>query len=192
MRRSFLSTILVFPLVLGLMGCARSESVASCFVSHSAALSSSSVNLNFNPPFMDELAQSFEMPTSETVSKVHLKLSKLGSPTENIVVTVETDLAGAPSGVLVNGLATKTMDVEDVADGAWVTFEFASSFSLTKNTTYWIVLRGTYPASSVNLIRWDGESTNEYEDGQALVETTLPDNWQADATARDFFFRVGC
>jgi hypothetical protein len=74
----------------------------------------------------------------------------VGSP-GNITVRIETDSAGVPSGTLVNAAATITQaNPFSSSSFGWGTFNFASAFSLTATTKYWIIVKAAATLSSTN------------------------------------------
>lgn len=108
----------------------------------------------------DKLAQSFQIQADATIKKTRLYMAKVGSPTGTMTLRIETDAAGAPSGNLANANATTTVAESTLATSAgWIDFTFSSSFSLTINTTYWLVLSTDRAASNTNYITWSSDAS---------------------------------
>ena len=108
---------------------------------------------------------------------------------ETLTVTIETDNAGAPSGTPVtNGTATtrKAFDVPYIAD-EWYSFTFPTNVSLTSGTTYWLVITGSYTASTTNYIEIDTDTGNGYAAGDSA--TFDGTNWTV-ATNNDLMFSI--
>ena len=57
----------------------------------------------------------------------------------DVTVRIEDDAAGSPSGNLVNANATKTLNNLPLTS-KWIRFKFPGTFTLTNNTSYWIVI----------------------------------------------------
>ena len=78
-----------------------------------------------------------------TSSSLQMILSKVGTPSDNVKITIETDNSGAPSGTPVANGTSNT--VAGTGLSATVpnmqTFTFASPFTLTKGTKYWVVIQ---------------------------------------------------
>lgn len=122
---------------------------------------------------------------SYTVTHCYLYLKKSGTVTPT--VRIETDSSG-PSGTLANANATKTLTDAQVDNSyGWVRVEF-SSFSLTKGTTYWIVVYdGTQREAPANMLYWAGDAALG-SSGSAMYKVGSA-AWAADSTY-DFYFRI--
>lgn len=120
----------------------------------------------------DKLAQSFEISTASTVSEVDLWLKKVGSPTGNLTVEIQTDSAGEPSGTAITNGTSNTVSASTLTTSfADITFSFASNPSLASGTTYWIVLTTADSQSNTNYVVWGADtSTPSYADGEMLGE----------------------
>lgn len=77
-----------------------------------------------------------------TSSTVNVSLIKIGAPTDNITVTIETDSAGSPSGTPVTNGTSNTVagTTLTTTESEYTAFTFASAFSMSAGTTYWAVL----------------------------------------------------
>jgi hypothetical protein len=120
----------------------------------------------------DKLAQSFEISTASTVSEVDLYLKKVGAPTGNLTVEIQTDSAGEPSGTAVTNGTSNTVSASTLTTSfADITFSFASNPSLASGTTYWIVLTTADSQSNTNYVVWGADtSTPSYADGEMYGE----------------------
>jgi hypothetical protein len=116
----------------------------------------------------DLLAQSFQIGATNTVDQVKLFLKKVGNPTGTMTLQIQTDSAGSPSGTLANASATVTVAESSVpATHTWVPFNFATNFSLTVGTTYWLVLSTNRAASATDYIQWGADASSPaYANGQ--------------------------
>jgi hypothetical protein len=88
------------------------------------------------------MAQSVSFGSTTTISSVSFFVGKSGAPADTLVVELQTDSAGVPSGVV---LATSAqVSAADLATtDAWTGFQFPSNVSLSASTTYWLVLGRT-------------------------------------------------
>lgn len=120
----------------------------------------------------DKLAQSFEISTATVISEVDLWLKKVGSPTGNLTVEIQTDSAGEPSGTAVTNGTSNTVSASTLTTSfADITFSFSSNPSLASGTTYWIVLTTADTQSNTNYVVWGADtSTPSYADGEMLGE----------------------
>lgn len=91
-------------------------------------------------------------PSEDVVVKyLTLTLRKISSPSDKVTVRIETDDNGKPSGTLVSELATATSDQSlQTAQNTDYTsrFKFGWNISLSKNTSYWIVISKENEATS--------------------------------------------
>jgi len=84
--------------------------------------------------------QSFQLSDTLTVTAIEIKqLSSVGSPTGNWTLRIETNNAGVPSGTLAN--VNASVVVSPPGNGNTVKGTFATPFSLTGSTIYWIVVQ---------------------------------------------------
>ena len=136
----------------------------------------------------DKLAQSFEVTGSQTPETVDLWLKKVGSPTGTMTLRIETDNSGEPSGTLVHANATTTLAESGLGTSyADVTFTFASAFTISGSTTYWLVLSTDRSASGTNYVVWGADtSTPSYADGEMMSEASS--SWSAESA--DAIFEV--
>lgn len=94
---------------------------------------------------VQDLAQSFQVSTSTSVSSISLTLKKVGTPS-NLTIRVTSDNAGNPSKT---SLATATLS-SSLVTTATSTFmiNFSPTLNLTAGTTYWLVLDGSTALAS--------------------------------------------
>lgn len=114
----------------------------------------------------EKLAQSFTPTLAHSVVQVTIKARKIGSPTGNLWVTVETDNSDNPSGSALGTSAN--IDVStlstDVA-GAEVNFTISTS-GLSASTLYWIVMQGDWTRSDTNHVHLDVRDAGGYAGGK--------------------------
>jgi hypothetical protein len=101
--------------------------------------------------------------TTVTASTINIMISKNGSPADNAQIEIDTDSAGFPSGTPIangtsNGVAGSGLSASVSNQQA---FTFASPFTLTAGTTYWVVIERSSTLSD----------SNYYNIGGALAAT---------------------
>lgn len=89
--------------------------------------------------------------SSRTISSVTLKMRKVGAPTatNGVILTIQTDNSGDPSGTAVHADAIDTVLISAISSTwTWVTFTFDRPVDLTASTVYHYVLSGNYTIST--------------------------------------------
>jgi hypothetical protein len=130
---------------------------------------------------LDALAQSFQITTTTTIDQVKLWLKKTGTPTGTLTIRIETNNAGSPSGTLANANATVTVAESSLSTSyGWITADFATNFSLTSATTYWIVVTTDRASSGTNYVEWGADgSTPGYANGE--MRSQVSPTWSAES-----------
>jgi hypothetical protein len=111
----------------------------------------------------DSAAQSFQVSTTASITHVTLRLNKQGTPTDDHVVELRSDNSGLPSATALHTATILASDIPGTAGD--VVCAFSSSITLIAGTVYWIVLRRTGAASTVNFVRWHATTDNGYTNG---------------------------
>lgn len=137
-------------------------------------------------------AQSFSVTAVSTgdctLDAVDIFLKKNSGTTTNLTVRIETNNAGVPSGTLVDASATGTITAFSTATYSYKRVTFNSTFSLSANVTYWIVLKHTTEGSGDSSYHWGADATSPtYTSGNAA--TYGSGTWTAVA-GTDQLFRV--
>lgn len=134
-------------------------------------------------------SQSFKLDEAMYVKGVDVYLKKNAGTPGDITVTIETNSTDKPSGTLAAASLTGTIPAFTTATYGWVHLEFATGASLSKATTYHVVLK-TAAASNDNNYAWDADASSPaYTDGAMSVSTDGGANWTA-VSAADAYFRV--
>lgn len=104
----------------------------------------------------EELGQSFTTGGALTVAGVYFTGHKVGSPTDNLVLEIQTNSGGLPSGTVVG--SSGTVAGTDITAGSWRLFRASVSASLSASTTYHLVFRrdGARDTSNYYQLRGDG------------------------------------
>jgi hypothetical protein len=97
------------------------------------------------------IAQSFTPAASTSIKHAYFLMRKVGSPTNTIWCRLYSDSGDAPNAILATtgSVLGSTLPAYNYT---WIKFTFATSYTLTAATKYWIVF---YPATS--------SSTNHYQ-----------------------------
>jgi hypothetical protein len=106
-----------------------------------------------------ELAQTFVAPGS--IARVELYLEKVGSPTDNVLVSIQTVSGSDPTGTV---LASTQIDGSTLSTTAALV-SFLLPAGLTQSTTYAIVVSRSGAASALNFYRWSYSNASVYADG---------------------------
>jgi hypothetical protein len=140
------------------------------------------------PAENDKIAQSFEVSGEQNIKTVDLQLKKVGSPTGDLSLEIQTDSGGEPSGTPVtNGTATVVDESTLSTSYGDITFTFATAPTLSDATTYWLVLSTDRSASETNYVAWGADgSSPSYADGEMMSEVSS--TWSAES--KDAVFEV--
>lgn len=127
------------------------------------------------------LGQSFLTTTGWVVDKLDVILKREGG-TDNvpILIRIETDNAGVPSGTLAHANASATIPSFTSGTYAAQTVEF-TDFSLSDSTKYWIVIKTGQTEASGQYYRVRGQTTNSYASG-GYSTLTGASSWSAETT----------
>jgi len=114
------------------------------------------------------LSQAFVLADAMLLGSVRLHLTKVGSPSVNLTVAIQTNTSGLPSGTSAGTSGTVATATGVSTDGHFVTFTFARPVYLAAGT-YHIVLSSSQAAlDASNYVAWghDGSSPS-YTSGDA-------------------------
>lgn len=121
---------------------------------------------------VDKLGQGIQ--AAGGVFKVNLWLKKVGSPTGNLTVTIETDNAGDPSGTAVTNGTSNNVAASSLSTGyGWIEFTFATSPTLSASTQYHLVLETTESHDEFDYVVWGADgSAPSYANGEMKSESS--------------------
>lgn len=116
-----------------------------------------------NANVTQDIAQSFQVSTTEVVNKVRFYVKKVGNPS-NLTVLIVNDASGSPSTVV---KTTGTLSASLVSTSyGWVDVTFSSNPQLTQGVTYWLVADASTSASNYYKL---GGNTNGYALGSSKI-----------------------
>lgn len=129
----------------------------------------------------EKLAQSIQVTGDQSVGTIKLWLKKVGSPTGNLTVTIESDSSGAPSGSPISNGTAGTVAASTLSTSyGWITFTFSTPPTLTGSTTYWIVLDTSDSISETNYVQWGADgSAPGYANGE--MKSYASSSWSAES-----------
>lgn len=109
---------------------------------------------NVSTTINTQLAQSFAIGQTSTLSSINLYLKKTGSPTGTLTLLVEQDAGNYPDTLTIaNGTATYSESSLSTSY-AFVSFSFSQPVSLLGNALYWMVLTTTRADGTNGYISW--------------------------------------
>lgn len=109
-----------------------------------------------------DVAQSFQPGISEVLSKVSVKIKKVGDPVD-ATVRILADAGGRPNKNAVLAAGTLYSNLVAGAYG-WIDVAFSASPALTQDTTYWLMVSTT--SNSSNFWVWQNDLAQSYTRGQ--------------------------
>lgn len=136
-----------------------------------------------------KIAQSFQLGSQISCKKVAVSIEKAGNPTDNVILRIETDSGGFPSGNLVDANAETSRPMSEITTPpyAFEEFVFDNAFTLESGTTYHIVLTRSGSRDTVNKLE------NELDDASpsyASGEATKSNGGVWEALSADWPFKV--
>lgn len=108
-------------------------------------------------------AQSFMLPwKDESIRCISANIQDNGSPSD-LVLRIETDDGGAPSGTLADANATVTTAVASIPGLPYFRYYFSNAVTLEGNTKYWLVAKqDSDGGDSSNHYNWIASSSGSY------------------------------
>lgn len=131
-------------------------------------------------------AQSFLSGPGGTVGAVLVNITKTGSPTDNLIVEIQTNSGGLPSGTVV-GTSGQVSGVNiPSTPTAYALVGFPVTATLSASTTYHLVVRRAGTRDTSNYYDLWGTNPGTYADGQNISRTN--GSWAASGTGDTAFF----
>lgn len=121
-----------------------------------------------------KLAQSFQVTTAGELVNVDVYLTKQGSPTDNVTVSLRADNAGVPGTELARGT---NIAASSITASKYYRSTFFLPASLSTSTPYWILLYRTGAEDATNKYIWQKQSTAPYANGQIKLGNTAETTW---------------
>lgn len=128
--------------------------------------------------YEEKRSQGFKVPAIAVVGRVSLWLAKHGRPTDNLIVEIQTDSGGLPSGTVVatsGVVAGSSLET----DYGWIDFDFATPPALAPSTQYHLVVKRSGAMDVYNFYYWGIDATApSYPNG---TEALYSAGWHAEA-----------
>lgn len=131
-------------------------------------------------------AQSFILPAAMEAFSASIRARKQGSPTDGLRVSLQTNLNGKPSGIV---LASQSVPASQIDEQAyqWLDLNLTPNVSLGANTRYWLVVERLGAYDPLNAY-WLGVDENlGFNDGICLIHNGS--DWQRRSPEADLLFR---
>lgn len=140
---------------------------------------------------LERLGQEFQVSENFSCTSVEVFIGEDGTVTDNIIVRIETNSGGFPSGTLVDSNAVKSISGNISSTKQWVSFEFPAVFTLSTSTIYHLVLERDGSRDNNNRVNWDLDNTSpSYPSGNAESQDTTVWSNDVDGVSGDFLFRI--
>ena len=139
-------------------------------------------NMTGSGGYGESWAQSFKPTTSGPLDGVSLMLRRIGTPDDNLSVSITTEIGGVPIAV---SNPESSGAIDDVSY-TWRTFNFVSPVNVTAGNTYYIEL-WRENRDDINYIEWFKINGDYYLDGKMFHREDSV--WGSNHT-KDFTFQV--
>jgi hypothetical protein len=123
-------------------------------------------------------AQSF-IAASNQIRAVIIPLTKIGTPTDDITVSIASTVGGS-------AIASTSLSLDSLTSGIQL-FEFSTPVSVTPTDTYFIRIERSGARDTSNYVNWPYTNENAYPDGAYSSRSNT--TWTED-TGRDYQFIV--
>jgi hypothetical protein len=124
--------------------------------------------------------QSF-IPTVSTLTRAEVYISKVRSPTSDLVLSVRSSLSGAD-------LVSVSKPASEIPTGnSWVEFDF-SDLPVTPGSTYYLFMK-TAGGNNKNCYYWGYGTDTPYTDGMQWTSSNAGSKWTSFAK-NDFCFKI--
>lgn len=114
-----------------------------------------------------KLSQGFQVSGDQQIARVQLWMKKVGSPTGNLTVRIQTNNSGDPSGTDVTNGESIAVDASTLSTSyGYIDFDFSAA-EVSDATPYHIVLESTVSESDTDYVVWGTDSsTPSYTNGE--------------------------
>ena len=125
--------------------------------------------ITFNNTYASrDFAQSFQPSTTSAIENINIYIKKTNSPSA-FVVNLMTDNSGNPGSVL----TVSTLRANNVTTNfGWVGLVLAQNVTLTKDTTYWLVIKGIVKSGKTSTNTYTIGANDLYARGSAKTGVT--------------------
>lgn len=139
------------------------------------------------------VGQSFTLSVNSpfTVAEVYVRLKKVGTPVDNVYVSLQADSGGSPSNVSIETIAVTGSTLTE--DMNWVTFTFSNANTLSYGVTYWLVVGRTGANSTTDYYILDINEDSTYAGGTCKLwngSAWVARSWGTPAKTGDVPFQI--
>jgi hypothetical protein len=135
------------------------------------------------------LAQSITPAEDMALRYIEVRLRKVGSPTDDARIQVQSDNAGVPSGTSLGQALVSPTAIR--AEGyPWVRFEFDLAVEVSQGTQVWLVLQRAGQPSQTDHYLVGVDESMAFEGGVFRVYNHVITSWIARSPECDLLFKV--
>lgn len=138
------------------------------------------------------LAQKFSLlyDADWPLREVKIKLRKVGSPSDNVQVTIQADSSGSPSGTNLMGAVATVAGADVSNDYEWTSFTWTAgnSYTIEYGTDYWIAISRSGSDDADNYFEIAVSESLGYSRGNLKVHDGSA--WQTRPTDAELLFEV--
>ena len=135
------------------------------------------------------LAQSVTPAADMAIRYVDVRLRKVGSPTDDARIQIQSNAGGVPSGTSL-GQALVSPSGIDAEGYPWVRFEFDPAVDVTQGTPVWIVLQRAGQPSQTDHYLVGVDESMAFAGGMFRVYNHVVTSWIARNPECDLLFKV--
>lgn len=133
----------------------------------------------------EKISQSIQLNKSINIDKILLRINKVNNPTDNVVVRIESDSNGVPSGTLIDPNAILTISWGAILQNLFsLKYLFPDFFTIPAETTCHILFQRSGALDTTNYYQVGIQNSNVYT--QWTLSTYSNGIWTA--TTSDLFF----
>ncbi len=136
------------------------------------------------------LAQSFRPAVAMQVSFVALRLRKIGNPADNLLVQIQSDSAGAPSGTILASASVSPAALS-AESYEWLRLSLGTELSLDPALTYWLVISRSGALSASYGFALALDQALNFRAGNLLKFNQPAALWERLNPEADLLFKVG-
>jgi hypothetical protein len=134
----------------------------------------------------ERAAQSFTTGAAINVKYVRLLLAKVGGPTDNLFVEIQTDASNLPSGTVV-ATSGNVAGANVVTGSLWTGFTFTTPVALSASTKYWIVVKRSGAVSGSAYWNLYHSTLSGFTGGKSTYNGS---SWSAEDATVDLAFQL--
>ncbi len=135
------------------------------------------------------LAQSFLVKDSLQFTRLAVRARKQGSPTDFLRFSLQTDLAGKPSGLELGTQSLSASELNSESYG-WVEVNLSEPVSLEVGSLYWLILERSGGVDSGSYYLLGLDENQGYQAGSMLIYDQSSATWKSRLPGADLLFRL--